>query len=147
MGPRCRLQLHSEHFDLDLEGDADFIRHAYLSLRDEIIRRVVPVTRSPSSGTMLNPALQMPDEASTRPNVDSQDFVWIYRCNDLYCKVGVAEREAFKLSTLGRVGHSWRLRGIYLESDDAGTLTDLVPSGEALWSELMPMGRERLRKE
>lgn len=146
LSSRCRLKLQSEQFKLDLEGDADLIRHAYASLRDEILRRLMLTPRSAVGATLVNPALQTVEQSSLSPSTPNQDYVWVYRCNDLYCKVGVAERKSFEQSTLGRLVNPWKLRGVYLEGGEGGQLSELVPAGKTLWSELTAVGRERLRK-
>ena len=146
MSSNCRLKLQSDHFSLDLEGDADLIRHAYASLRDELIRRLRPTPRSLVGSTLLNPALQVSKQATQESETDSRDYVWVYRRTDLYNKVGVAERRSLQELALGHVVDPWSLRGVYLEGGDDGRLSDLVPDGKTLWSELTVLGRERLRK-
>ncbi len=144
MGSKGSLRLRGANFSLDLKGDQDFIRKAYESLREDIAQQI----RSPGDGpgnTLRIPALSAGAEPELPDN--SQEFVWVRRCTDLYSKVSVSQRAAIAESPLGKTIHSWRLHGIFLESEESTFLEHLVPPGKTLWSEFTSSARDRFKRK
>ncbi len=144
LGSKGSLRLRGTNFSLDLQGDQDFIRKAYESLREDIAQQIRPADGDPGR-TLRIPALN----AGPQPDLpdNTQEFVWVRRCTELYSKVSVSQRAAIAQSPLGKVIHSWRLRGIYLETEESSFLEHLVPPGKTLWSEFTSSARDRFERK
>lgn len=144
MDSKGSLRLRGANFSVDLQGDQDFVRKAYESLREHVAQQI----RSPDDApgrTLRIPALSAGPQPELPDN--TQEFVWVRRCTDLYSKVSVSQREKLAESPLGKVIHSWRLRGIYLETEESSFLEHLVPPGKTLWSEFTSSARDRFKRK
>ncbi len=74
------------------------------------------------------------------------DFVWVLECDTLYNKVRAVDRASVAATAVGRQVDPGRLHRIFVEAHDAARLRPLLPAGKTLWSELTPLGRQRLRQ-
>jgi hypothetical protein len=144
----CRLKIQTDAFRLELSGDAAFVRAGYERLRDEILVRLAALHGGVGAGVedptvRLEPA----EETGAQGRVPEQgpQYLWVYRCTDLFNKVYVLERRNLARTGLGRLVDVARLHRIYLEADDDAALEPLIPHGKTLWSELTSLGHRRLR--
>lgn len=146
MSNACTLMIRTSTLRVHLEGDPDFVRAAYAGLRRELLFRLVEESRG-LLGRGAGQALpsSAPVEADTRRQT-GPDFVWVYRCTDLYNKVHVVERRVLAGGDLGRFVDISQLKRVFVESGSPGLFEGLVPVGKTLWSELTALGRQRLRK-
>lgn len=74
------------------------------------------------------------------------DFVWVLECDTLYNKVRAVDRASVAATPVGRHVDPRRLHRIFVEAHDGARLRPLLPAGKTLWSELTPLGRQRLRQ-
>ncbi|MCA9565426.1 MAG: hypothetical protein KC561_18140 [Myxococcales bacterium] len=157
MTEKNSLHLKTGSFTLDLEGDEAFIRTAYRSVRDEVLARLQQAStpgRRPSQLTDVMPALQEnptavqrnPNGLSAEADLESQQYAWVHRCNDLYCKVGVVQRKELSKTPMSSYLNPWGIARIFIDTENHDYLSNLVPPSKTLWSELTGMGRNTLRK-
>lgn len=130
----CRLKLHTEACKLDLEGDAEFVRKGYLAMRGAIRAR----TGADPEALAASQPTEIMYATSPQPSIKPADtqFVWVYRCDELYTKVHVLERARLQMTRLCAYVDPTRLNRIYLDGSTDDALDRLVPRGETLWSEL-----------
>ena len=142
--PKAKLKIKTDDFTLDLEGDSEFILSAYISVRDEIVRRL--------NHKIKPPAPKKPDKfdgkfSGRSPYENPQeDYLWVYSCHDIYNKVYVINRANLESSYLSRLIDIKRVKKIFIERDQSELLSSVLSEGKTLWSELTPVGREKLQK-
>jgi hypothetical protein len=144
MSSPCTLRLRSDNVKVEFEGEADFVRSCYELIRPKLLEHL-------TRGLPSTPAAPSSDDENAVvkpvPTRRTPAYVWVLRCNELYYKVSVVERNLLRQSLLGRYLHPGRLARIIVQSDQAEQLHFLVPAGKTLWSELTPAGREQLQSD
>lgn len=143
-----RLKIQAESLDLELTGDADYVRDAYQAIRSVVMQRFERTLRAQGEE-------KVPERASTQPLYRIEEVrenlaanqqlsghpIRLVVCNQLYHKVAVLSREDMEKSILGKHINSMAIEHIYINEEDAPALTGHIEIGKTLWRELTPHGR------
>jgi len=147
MSTKCTLKIRTPNINLNLEGDAALVRAGYEGIRSELLRQLRAERIDTEQQPYAEPVVKARPKKQKRPFENQPEYVWVFKTNDLYHKVHVVERVKLHATGLGCYVQPGRLKRIYVESDYADLVGQLIPPGKTLWSELTRLGRERLRNE
>ena len=149
-----KLKIQAESLDLELCGDADYVRDAYTAIRSVVIERFKSALIKgdqpagdpslPRQRRITKPLYKVPEVekhfASSRAIADQH--LRLVVCGDLYHKVSVIARQDFRESIFDAALDIDLLKHLYINEDDAPTLQLHLPIGRTLWRELTPAGRD-----
>lgn len=153
------LKIKANSMDLELSGDADYVRDAYEAIREVVQLRFQQTLKE---GHRQEEALQTRErqrritkplfksEGISRPVEISpprasrklaEEHIRLAVCGDLYHKISVLSRQDFRESIFDRSLSIDKIDHIFIDEDDADLLSEQFEVGRTLWRELTAAGR------
>lgn len=151
-----KLKIQAESLDLELSGDADYVRDAYAAIRPVVLQRFqsalqkaeLPTPEDPPRKRQITqplykqPAIQK--HIVTSRGIADQHLRLIV-CGDLYHKVSVLSRPDFEKSIFNSSIDIDSVEHVFVNEGDIDLLETHFPIGRTLWRELTPTGKSMVQ--
>jgi hypothetical protein len=143
-----RLKIKADSLDLELTGDAEYVREAYEAIRAVVVQRFEQTLRASDQAVPMRPRDK---RKTTQPlyridgvsrHMKGDTHLRLVVCNDLYHKVALLTRKDFSRSVFGSILDPEGLESVFIDEGDVEELAGEIEVGKTLWRELTATGKK-----